>query len=70
VKDVIERQLESLLCQLKDLDELKNGLTKEQMRETRLEELTQFRITLNRIVTAPRCRRAGSRPYSFDDGGD
>jgi hypothetical protein len=53
LKDLVERQLQRLLCQLKDLDELKDELTEQEIAETRsdtMEELNQFRDNLDRMI--------------------
>lgn len=53
LKEMVERQLQRLLCQLKDLDELKDELTEEEIRETRsetMEELNEFRDNLDRMI--------------------
>ena len=53
LKEMVERQLQRLLCQLKDLDELKDSLTEEEIRETRsetMEELNEFRDNLDRMM--------------------
>jgi hypothetical protein len=53
LKDLVERQLQRLLCQLKDLDELKEELTEQEIAETRsdtMEELNQFRDNLDRMI--------------------
>lgn len=53
LKEMVEQQLQRLLCQLKDLDELKDELTEEEIRETRsetMEELREFRDSLDRMV--------------------
>lgn len=53
LKEMVERQLQRLLCQLKDLDELKDQLTEEEIRETRsetMEELHEFQSNLDRMV--------------------
>ena len=50
---MVERQLHRLLCQLKDLDELKDELTDEEIRETRsetMEELNEFRSNLDKMI--------------------
>jgi len=53
LKEMVERQLQRLLCQLKDLDELKDELTEDEIRETRSEtmaELNEFRDNLDRMI--------------------
>lgn len=53
LKEMVERQLHRLLCQLKDLDELKDELTDEEIRETRsetMEELNEFRSNLDKMI--------------------
>jgi hypothetical protein len=53
LKDLVERQLSRLLCQLKDLDELKGDLTEEEIAEIKsdtMEELNQFRDNLDRMI--------------------
>ena len=53
LKEMVERQLQRLLCQLKDLDELKDQLTEEEIRETRsetMEELHEFQNNLDRMI--------------------
>jgi DNA-binding transcriptional MerR regulator len=53
LKEIVERQLQRLLCQLKDLDELKADLTEEEIRETRsetMEELREFQSSLDRMI--------------------
>lgn len=53
LKEMVERQLQRLLCQLKDLDELKDELTEEEIRETRsetMEELNEFRVNLDKMI--------------------
>ena len=53
LKEMVESQLHRLLCQLKDLDELKSELTEDEIRETRsetMEELKEFRDSLDRMV--------------------
>ena len=53
LKEMVERQLQRLLCQLKDLDELKDELTEEEIRETRsetMEELHEFQQNLDRMM--------------------
>ena len=54
LKEMVEQQLHRLLCQLKDLDELKDQLTEEEIRETRsetMEELREFRDSLDRMIS-------------------
>jgi hypothetical protein len=53
LKEIVERQLQRLLNQLKDLDELKADLTEEEIRETRsetMEELREFQNSLDRMI--------------------
>lgn len=53
LKEMVENQLHRLLCQLKDLDELKDQLTEDEIRETRsetMDELREFRDSLDRMV--------------------
>ena len=53
LKEMVEGQLHRLLCQLKDLDELKDSLTEDEIRETRAEtmdELREFKDSLDRMV--------------------
>lgn len=54
LKGMVEQQLHRLLCQLKDLDELKDQLTEEEIRETRaetMEELREFRDSLDKMIS-------------------
>lgn len=53
LKEMVEKQLQRLLCQLKDLDECKDELTDEEIRETRsetMEELKEFQENLDKMV--------------------
>lgn len=53
LKEMIERQLQRLLCQVKDIDECKDELTEEEIRETRsetMEELNEFKDNLERMT--------------------
>ncbi|EAY22944.1 leucine zipper protein, putative [Trichomonas vaginalis G3] len=53
LKEMVESQLHRLLCQLKDLDELKDQLTEEEITETKAEtmdELREFRDSLDRML--------------------
>ena len=53
LKEMVEKQLHRLLCQLKDLDECKDELTEEEIRETRsetMEELKEFQENLDRMT--------------------
>lgn len=53
LKEMVEGQLHRLLCQLKDLDECKDDLTEDEIRETRsetMEELKEFQENLDRMI--------------------